>query len=184
MHQYAYTAGRFRSAKDLAPGPPMDTDDTISHGRENGVLITYMVFLESYWPHFSQSLTKGLGMFPPPPRRTIPFTRAFHYRPFLGFQRIHGFSLCHTVLDMISNIGTGVIKGSEEALTSTGRFLSKDAYEGLSHRSQATFANLRNIIYCIFEAYLRRKRERGDYDAADRCALSSCLFCRCRFIPK
>jgi hypothetical protein len=26
-----------------------------------GRLVTYDVFLRSYWPHFSQSLTKGLG---------------------------------------------------------------------------------------------------------------------------
>ena len=33
-----------------------------------GRLVTYDVFLRSYWPHFSQSLTKGLG---------IPFLASF-----------------------------------------------------------------------------------------------------------
>lgn len=27
-----------------------------------GNFISYMTFLESYWPHFSQTLTKGIGM--------------------------------------------------------------------------------------------------------------------------
>jgi hypothetical protein len=72
------------------------------------------------------------------------------------------------MLDVISNINIGVIKGSEEALASAEHFLSKDAYNALSHRSQSTFASHRGTIYSIFEAYLGMKRQRGDYDAADR----------------
>ncbi|OBZ79120.1 TPR and ankyrin repeat-containing protein 1 [Grifola frondosa] len=62
----------------------------------------------------------------------------------------------------------GVIKGSEQTLKCGEGFLDKDAYYSLSHRSQATFSNQRDAIYKLFQAYLKRKRERGDYDAADR----------------
>ncbi len=47
-------------------------------------------------------------------------------------------------------------------------YLDKDTYCGLSHRTQGTFANQREGIYKLFNAYLKRKKERGDYDAADR----------------
>ena len=62
----------------------------------------------------------------------------------------------------------GVIKGSELALTREEGYLDKQAYYNLSHRTQGTFANQRECIYKLFQAYLKRKKERGDYDAADR----------------
>ncbi|GBE78672.1 predicted protein [Sparassis crispa] len=94
--------------------------------------VSFGTFMESYWTHFPQSLTKGLD-------------------PSLVFGEF-----------------MGVIKGSEQTLIGTAGFLEKDAYCGLSHRTQATFANQRDLIYKLFQAYLKRKRERGDYDAADR----------------
>ncbi|KAG7086906.1 hypothetical protein E1B28_002824 [Marasmius oreades] len=100
--------------------------------QSTGVLITYEVFLERYWPHFSQSLTKGLD-------------------PSLVFSEI-----------------MGVIKGSEEACRSEDRYLSRDAYEHLSIRMQATFATQRSRVYELFEQYLRQKRLNGDFDSADR----------------
>jgi hypothetical protein len=65
---------------------------------------------------------------------------------------------------------TGVIRGSEGTLTLPERSLSREAYDALSHRSQSTFADQRSRIYSIFESYMKRKRERGDYDATDRLA--------------
>ena len=64
----------------------------------------------------------------------------------------------------------GVIKGAEQTLTSTNRFLDQHAYEALSPRTQPAFASQRNAIYTIFEMYLSLKRDRGDFDAADRLA--------------
>ncbi|KII86508.1 hypothetical protein PLICRDRAFT_44106 [Plicaturopsis crispa FD-325 SS-3] len=62
----------------------------------------------------------------------------------------------------------GVIKGSEQALAHPECYLDKDAYDNLSHRTQATFATQRDLIYGLFQVYLKRKRGRNDYDAADR----------------
>lgn len=69
----------------------------------------------------------------------------------------------------ISDNQLGVIKGSEQALQSSERFLDRDTYLDLSHRTQGTFANQRETVYALFQAYSRRKKIRGDYDAADRC---------------
>lgn len=62
----------------------------------------------------------------------------------------------------------GVIQGSEQALSCTDRFLDRQRYEDLSHRSQSTFATQRNTIYAIFESYIQRKKAKGHYDSADR----------------
>jgi hypothetical protein len=68
----------------------------------------------------------------------------------------------------------GVIKGSEQTLFApvedeTPRAaLTLPAYLALSARAQATFAGRRREIYALFEAYMRARRERGDYDAPDR----------------
>ena len=62
----------------------------------------------------------------------------------------------------------GVIKGSELALEHPEGYLTQEVYSGLSHRTQGTFANQRESVYALFEAYLKKKRERADYDAADR----------------
>ncbi|KZT08921.1 uncharacterized protein LAESUDRAFT_675409 [Laetiporus sulphureus 93-53] len=62
----------------------------------------------------------------------------------------------------------GVIKGSEQSLGCSTGHLDQDTYCSLSHRTQATFANQRDAIYKLFMAYAKLKRERRDYDAADR----------------
>ncbi|KAM5542264.1 hypothetical protein V8D89_004137 [Ganoderma adspersum] len=94
--------------------------------------VSYGTFLEEYWSHFPQSLTKGLD-------------------PTLVFGEF-----------------MGVIKGSELALERPEGHLTKEAYNELSHRTQGTFANQRETVYKLFEAYVKRKKARGDYDAADR----------------
>ena len=65
----------------------------------------------------------------------------------------------------------GVIKGSETTLNSENHFLDYDTYSNLSARTQATFARKRNEIYSLFEIYMKKKRERREYDAADRYVL-------------
>ena len=62
----------------------------------------------------------------------------------------------------------GVIKGSELALDKEEGYLDQATYHSLSHRTQGTFANQREGIYTLFKAYMKRKKERSDYDAADR----------------
>ncbi|KAH9919768.1 uncharacterized protein BXZ73DRAFT_104876 [Epithele typhae] len=114
-----------------------------SHSREDAVSNDYMqqrrdsfvsfgTFLEEYWSHFPQTLTKGLD-------------------PTLVFGEF-----------------MGIIKGSEPSLDTPECYLDKATYLKLSHRTQGTFANQRECIYKLFTAYLKRKKERGDYDAADR----------------
>ena len=63
---------------------------------------------------------------------------------------------------------TGVIKGSELALDRPEGYLTEETYNGLSTRTQGTFASQRETVYTLFEAYVKRKKARGDYDAADR----------------
>ena len=62
----------------------------------------------------------------------------------------------------------GVIKGSEDAIGTKLRCLSQEAYKLLSVRSQGTFSHRRDDIYNLFTAYTKLKRQRQDYDAADR----------------
>ena len=64
----------------------------------------------------------------------------------------------------------GVIKGSETTLDSESHFLDHDTYSNLSARTQATFASKRNEVYSLFKIYVKKKRERREYDAADRYA--------------
>lgn len=94
--------------------------------------------------------------------------RSYH-RPYSSIWRIHGYVLPEHLTPFVVLIHeTGVIKGSEQALSHSEGYLDKIAYCKLSHRTQATFANQRENIYKLFQAYLKRKKERGDYDAADR----------------
>ncbi|KLO20395.1 hypothetical protein SCHPADRAFT_897689 [Schizopora paradoxa] len=62
----------------------------------------------------------------------------------------------------------GVIKGSEQSLSTEKGFLSRAEYVELSHRTQSTFATSRVEVYDLFEAYQKRKYLQRDYDAADR----------------
>ena len=62
----------------------------------------------------------------------------------------------------------GVIKGSEDAIGTKHRCLDRESYKLLSARSQGTFFHKRDDIYDLFMAYTKLKRQRQDYDAADR----------------
>lgn len=62
----------------------------------------------------------------------------------------------------------GVIKGSEETLSSGRRFLSREQYLKLPLRSYQTFAKNRDDLYTVFERYQKRKRH---LDIADRCVI-------------
>ncbi|TBU23100.1 P-loop containing nucleoside triphosphate hydrolase protein, partial [Dichomitus squalens] len=62
----------------------------------------------------------------------------------------------------------GVLQGSEEAHNTARGYLSREAYLGLSERAYSTFATERERIYNIFEAYLKLKRRRQEYDDAER----------------
>jgi hypothetical protein len=80
---------------------------------------------------------------------------------------------CHAHYGCRSSVNycfPGVIKGSETTLNSENHFLDYDTYSNLSERTQATFARKRNEIYSLFEIYIKKKRERREYDAADRYA--------------
>ena len=58
--------------------------------------------------------------------------------------------------------------GSEDTIGSSQGYLDRTTYENLSQRGQSTFANQRKILYTIFEAYLAKKTQYGDFDVADR----------------
>ena len=62
----------------------------------------------------------------------------------------------------------GVIKGSEGAIRTKLRYLNRESYKLLSVRSQSTFSHKRDDIYDLFMAYTNLKRQRQDYDVADR----------------
>ena len=62
----------------------------------------------------------------------------------------------------------GVIKGSEDAVGTKDGCLDRESYKSLSVRSQGTFSHRRDDIYDLFMAYIKLKRQRQDYDAADR----------------
>ncbi|PSS06635.1 hypothetical protein PHLCEN_2v3591 [Hermanssonia centrifuga] len=62
----------------------------------------------------------------------------------------------------------GIIKGSEQTLQSINGFMDRNAYVNLSHRQQGTFASRRDVVYTLFESYLKLKSERRHWDAADR----------------
>ncbi|KAJ2926891.1 hypothetical protein H1R20_g10211, partial [Candolleomyces eurysporus] len=62
----------------------------------------------------------------------------------------------------------GVIEGSEESLSNETQYLDLTAYRNLSHRAHPFFAKQRDRIYLIFQAYMKRKKQRGEFDTADR----------------
>lgn len=62
----------------------------------------------------------------------------------------------------------GVIKGSEDTIGAKHRYLDRETYQQLSARGQGAFSHKRDDIYDLFMAYTKLKRQRQDYDAADR----------------
>lgn len=75
---------------------------------------------------------------------------------------------------LVWNEFQGVIRGSEISLQGSNGSLDRVTYESLSFRKQAAFASHRAQLYDLFEAYMRLKRERNEYDAADRFAFHIC----------
>ncbi|KIK18633.1 hypothetical protein PISMIDRAFT_109068 [Pisolithus microcarpus 441] len=62
----------------------------------------------------------------------------------------------------------GIIKGSEKSLEFDDGTLDKNTYCGLPSRSNPTFSGQREIVYAIYEAYSKLKRQRQHHDVADR----------------
>ncbi|KAJ2926878.1 hypothetical protein H1R20_g10207, partial [Candolleomyces eurysporus] len=120
----------FERLCQLLLGDVENAGDVGGNGKRQ--LITYDVFLEQYWPHFSQGLTKNLD-------------------PALVFSEL-----------------LGVIKGSEQSLSHETRYLDLTTYTNLSHRAQHVFAKQRDQLYSLFQAYMKYKKQRGEYDTADR----------------
>ncbi|KAG6919458.1 hypothetical protein DXG01_005717 [Tephrocybe rancida] len=137
---------------DLIEGD-FNSSETLYNRWQNGTPRTFVSFdhfRANYWPHFSQALTKGLD-------------------PAMVFSEIIGQSL-YQILSPLFSCGmlVGIIKGSEDTLSSPYRYLDRKVYQQLSERTQYTFATQRSAVYSIFEAYQGRKRQQGDFDAADR----------------
>ncbi|KAI6165390.1 hypothetical protein EDD17DRAFT_225914 [Pisolithus thermaeus] len=62
----------------------------------------------------------------------------------------------------------GIIKGSEKSLEFDDGTLDKNTYRSLPSRSNPTFSSQRELVYALFEAYSRLKRQRQHHDVADR----------------
>ncbi|KAG8982213.1 hypothetical protein FRB93_008309 [Tulasnella sp. JGI-2019a] len=62
----------------------------------------------------------------------------------------------------------GVIRGCEEALATPNGYIDRETYEGMSTRTQMTFARFRPRIYSLFELYMKQKRLLRYYDAPER----------------
>jgi len=124
-------------------------------GSEKARMVTFKIFQSEYWPRFPEPLTKRFG--------TFLFSAVKH--PYLP----HMSSIDPALV--FSEI-MGVIKGSESTISQDPHHLSRDQYVNMSVRSYGTFAAHREEIYELFLAYVKRKVELRDYDAADRCVLS------------
>ncbi|KAM5542268.1 hypothetical protein V8D89_004141 [Ganoderma adspersum] len=69
--------------------------------------------------------------------------------------------------DLVWGEFMSIIKGSPGALKSAAGYLDKETYLGL-RRTQTSSLAQRQTVYKLFEVYIRRKREHGHYDPADR----------------
>ena len=65
-------------------------------------------------------------------------------------------------------ISIGVIEGSEEALHYETCYVDAKAYGELSHRRHHVFSTNREKLYALFQAYMKVKKTRGEFDTADR----------------
>ena len=68
----------------------------------------------------------------------------------------------------------GVIKGSEKAIGTQSRCLDLDTY--LSSGRQGMFSHTKEAVYDLFTVYTKLKREKQEYDAADRSAAPKCSY--------
>ena len=116
--------------------------------------ISYPHFCSRYWNHLPQSATRTLGTYAVYLARDICNSKA---DPALVFSEI-----------------LGVIKGSEKTIGTQQRCLDRETY--LSSGRQGIFSHAKEAVYELFVAYTKLKRQRQEYDAADRLAESSvCL---------
>lgn len=123
--------------------------DTEQCGVEEELKIDYNAFRSDYWPHFPQPLIKGLGT--SRSAKKALFSSSHQLDPALVWSEF-----------------LGVICGSEASLDAPNGYIDRETYKQLSHRTRATFANRRSVVYDLFEAYLKRKRKLRTYDVADR----------------
>ncbi|CAE7232048.1 unnamed protein product, partial [Rhizoctonia solani] len=84
------------------------------------------------------------------------------YWPHFDYQLIKGLDPALVYSEFL-----GIIEGSEAALLSKSGALSRDEYTSLSHK-KSSFASQRGRVYDLYEAYRKRKRQLGGYDAAER----------------
>jgi len=66
------------------------------------------------------------------------------------------------------HLSIGVIEGSEEALSYESRYIDKCGYENLGRGRYHVLSSQRERIYALYLSYLRTKRNRGEFDQADR----------------
>jgi hypothetical protein len=161
-------------ATDQSLGAGLSLSSEYMLQRRNS-FISFDVFREEYWAHFPQPLTKGLGSSRLLLSNNYPtIAYVFIFSPqtshlYLASSWVtvtrHYRSRCS-----VDHVFLGVIKGSETTLNSENHSLDYDTYSNLSARTQATFASKRSEIYSLFEIYTKKKRDRREYDAADRYA--------------
>ena len=145
------TSREFVSPMDVFPNQAFGSQAKNVEARR---LITYAVFLELYWPHFTQKLTKGLGKHALnwiSPSSSLYFSCCAD--PALVFSELMG-NFSAMVTYPICNFNLGVIQGSEQALSQDNQFLDKTTFQNLSHRIQHAFANRRDTIHSIFMLYI------------------------------
>ena len=71
-------------------------------------------------------------------------------------------------LELLNNSHTGVIKGSQATLDIPTHVLDRKTYVNMSDRTRPTFSGRRDVVYTLFDAYMKRKSKRGERDSADR----------------
>ena len=97
------------------------------------------------------------------------FFEALSTVPWMVFGEFVGKFLSDLITKRTADqVWTGVIKGSQETLKHQMRRLDRTTYENISTRKYPAFVSARDTVYTLFEHYLKIKRERGDWDAADR----------------
>jgi len=142
---------RPQSPRRNRPRGKLMTDPTLGRAEQSGEqFISYLHFLSRYWNHFPHSVTRVLGMCMMCHACSIS-NRGGRVDPALVFGEI-----------------LGVIKGSEKAVTTQHRCLDRDTY--LSSGRRGTHSHTKETVYDLFTAYTRLKRQRQEYDAADRSA--------------
>lgn len=112
--------------------------------RDDDRFISYLHFLSRYWNRLPQS---SLGVLMA--CSSCGVYSIFGVDPALVFGEI-----------------LGVIKGSEQAIGTRQRCLDQDSY--LSSGRQGMSSDTKDTVYDLFKSYTKLKRERQEYDAADR----------------